>query len=279
MPSLKVNQMLYVFVVTILALLAGPVAAQTPDVSTILHKTKAALEPSRPSTSKMAIHVKTSNGEVATWGADQARGNQGGENWILVVLVSPPDVKGLAMLARQKPGQDAVAWDYIPMIRRVRELSPGQTYETFMGTEFTYSDLTFYDARGKYKLLGEEEHGGAKTYKIEGLPRNDYYDSKIVTWINTTNFLPVERDYYDKAARLWKVELFQDVKEIQGVPTVTQFMMEDKQANTSTVINVSQVQYDTKLPSDLFEPEKLATAADNLSWMPQGEAQAVAGNK
>ena len=271
--------MLYLLFVCIFALHAGPVAAQTPDVSTILQKTKSALEPSRSSTSKLAIHVKTSSGEVATWGADQARGTQGGENWILLVLVTPPDVKGLAMLAREKPGEDAVAWDYIPLIRRVRELSPGQTYEPFMGTEFTYADLTFYDIRGKYKVAGEEEHGGGKTYRIEGLPSNDYYDSKIVTWINTTTFLPVERDYYDKANRLWKVELFQNVKDVQGVPTVTQFMMEDKQANTSTSIDVSQVQYDTKLPSNLFEPEKLATVADNLLWMPENESQSVAGNR
>jgi hypothetical protein len=265
--------MLYLLIFSLFTLLSGQVAAQTPDAASIMAKAKAALEPSRPSTSRLAIHVKTSSGQVAKWDADQARGSQGGENWILLVLVAPPEAKGIAMLARQKPGNDAVAWDYIPVIRRVRELSPTQTFEPFLGTEFTYSDLTFYDVLGKYTFIGEEEHGGVKTYKVEGLPRNDYYDSKMVTWINSTNSLPVERDYYDKAGRLWKVELFQDVKDIQGVPTVTKLSMEDKQANTGTEINVSEVHYDTKLPPDLFEPEKLSSAADNLLWMPERGSQ------
>ena len=186
------------------------------------------------------------------WDADEARGSQHGENWVLLVVVGPPDAKGIAMLARQKPGQDAIAWSYLPLIRRVRELAPVETFEPFLGTEYTYSDLGFFDASGKYQLVGEEEHGGAKTYKVEGLPRNDYYDSKIVTWINQTNYLPVERDYYDKAGRLWKVGLFQDVKDVDGVATVTKFYMEDKQANTSTEIKLVSVQYDTKLAPDVF---------------------------
>jgi hypothetical protein len=231
-------------------------------------KAKAALEPARPSTRKLTIHINmgSASGRATQWNAVEARGMFHDANWLLIVMQSPPGAKGIASLTREKAGERTVTWDYLPVVGRVREIAPVGSFEAFVDTDFTYADLGLFDVRGKHKLLGEEDRAGVKAYKIVGISPDDAYDSKIVTWVAATNFLPVERDFYDKAGRLWKVEQYEDVKDVQNVPTVMKLKMEDKQAGTSSEIEFSDVHYDAKIPTELFDPQKPAVAADHSAW-------------
>lgn len=254
---------LYLLAIGILFLAVVPAAAQPPDVATVMAKAKAALEPERPSTRRLTIHINMGSNRATEWNAVEARGTFHYANWLLIVVQSPSDAKGIASLTREKAGEQSVAWNYLPVVGRVRELAPVAAFEPFFGTDFTYADLGFVNLRGKYKLLGEEVRAGVKAYKIAGIAPEDAYDSKIITWVAVTNFLPIERDFYDKAGRLWKVERYEEFKDIQNVPTVMKLKMEDKQAGTSSEIEFTDVRYDAKIPTELFDPQKLAVAADH----------------
>ncbi len=256
----------YVLAIGLLLLSVLPAAAQPPAAATIMAKAKAALEPARPSTRKLAIHINLGNGNATQWNGVEARGTFHDANWLLIVLQSPPGVKGIAFLTREKAGERTVTWNYVPVVGRVREVASVASFESFFGTDFTYADVGLFDVRGKHKLLGEEDRDGVKAYKIDGISPDDFYDSKIITWVAANNFLPVERDFYDKAGRLWKVERYEDVKDVQNAPTVMKFKMEDKQAGTSSEIEFSDVHYDVKVPTELFDPQKLPVAAENSAW-------------
>ena len=87
-----------------------------------------------------------------------------------------------------------------------------------------------------------------------------------MTWIAADSHLPVERDFYDPSNTLWKVETFEQVTDIDGVPTPLRLRMVDKHEGGSTEINVSEVRYDIDIPDSLFDRAHLREAAASPIW-------------
>jgi outer membrane lipoprotein-sorting protein len=232
-------------------------AAAPPDAQTIMERMKAALEPDRSSTRDIVMVTHT-NGERTQWTARQARKKLEDGKRMLTVLLAPPDVKGFALLIQERRNQDADRqWLYLPYLRRVREILPLGTFESFLGTDFTTADLGFVDLRHRtFSLLGEEKLGNAATYKVQEVLKDPRYYSRIVTWVATDSMLPLQREYYDVADRLWKLERYENAT-VQGVPTPVRISMEDKQTGNSTELRASNVRYDVQIPDQLFDPARL----------------------
>ena len=72
--------------------------------------------------------------------------------------------------------------------------------------------------------------------------------------------LPLERDYYDIAGRLWKTLLFKQVMLINDIPTPLVLEMRDVQQDTQTTFRLNHVRYDEDIPDALFDPTHLRTA-------------------
>jgi outer membrane lipoprotein-sorting protein len=135
-----------------------------------------------------------------------------------------------------------------------------------LGTDFTYADLGFVRLHPQYRLLGEEDHGSKKTYKIEeSVPKERAYYSRVITWVSKDSMLPIQRDYYDVAGTLWKTEVFEEEK-IDGVPTPIRIQMKDLPGKSSTELRVSDVRYNVEVPDALFDPMQLPTAASSPAW-------------
>jgi hypothetical protein len=247
----------------------SPAAAAPPNAQTLAQRMKAAMEPDRSSL-RTIVMVLHSGGETVEWTARQARKKLGDGKRMLTVLLEPVDVKGIALLIWERKDQEADAqWIYMPALRRVRKILPVGTFESFLGTDFTTSDLGFIDLRHrKFSLLGKDKIGNVETYKIQEVLKDPRYYSRIVTWIATDSMLPLRRDYYDVANRLWKTETFADVKAIDGVPTSLHIVMEDKQEGSSTELKISQVRYDAPIPDDLFDPLRLPVVVNHPVWAP-----------
>ena len=238
--------------------------AQSP-VMDIVTKMKAALEPARPNIRKIDVTF-TSEGETVTSVAREAYRQSADGKKLVMVFVEPPDIKGNAYLMSEPKGKPSALWMYMPFLRRIRELTPVDAYEHFLGTDFSYADLGFVRLNPNYRLVGEEDHGGKKTYKIEeSSTKERAYYSRVVTWVAKDSMLPVQRDYYDVAGQLWKTETF-EIETIDGTPTPIHIQMKDLENKSSTDLRISAVSYDVKLPDDLFDPLKLPAAADSPAW-------------
>jgi len=145
-------------------------------------------------------------------------------------------------------------------LKRTNKMSPLNTYDSFQGTDFTYSDMGFIDVRGSHKLLEEEEYGGVAAYKVETIPEEKFYYSKIITLIEKGTYLPLKREIYDVAGVIWKNQLFEDCTVINNIRTPLVIRMLDLQANTSTEYRVSEVCYGAGLPDEIFETRGLPNA-------------------
>lgn len=244
--------------------LTGVAAAQPPDVQSIVGRMKAALEPSQTSVRQVVLTISAHDEGNTSWTYVEARKKVGGQNRMLFALRSPADSRGIAgILMDGTQLKDQIAAVYIPMVRRVRQLSGVSKYEAFLSSDFTYSDLGFLDMRAKYTLQGTEKKNGQDAYKLDAIPPDQWYYSHVVTWVDPKTFLPIERNYFDPSGQLWKVETFDEVTDLQGHPTPLKITMTDKQSKDTSSMQISGVKFDVDLPDSLFDPMNLRAAPTN----------------
>jgi Outer membrane lipoprotein-sorting protein len=242
-------------------LLALPAWAESPKPEALIEKMRAVVWPAQPSARKLTITVTAQQGDSTRWVAGQARKRSAGGGRMLTVVLSPEGVRGTAWLL-QEGSPETVQWVWEPFIRRVRKLIPVEGHQAFLSSDFTYADLGMVDLHSSFKLLGEEQKNGVRAYKIEEVPRSNWYYSRIVDWVDASSSFPLERDFYDPSNTLWKVETFEQVTAVDGVPTVLKRRMEDRQAGGNTVIDTSEVRYGADVPDSLFDSSKLPQAID-----------------
>jgi outer membrane lipoprotein-sorting protein len=265
-------------VVTVVLVLAVTLTgAAPPDVMTVVKQMKEVLEPTGSRMQKVVISTTTPTGEKTQWVAGQARKQFADGKRTLLVMLEPADVRGNTLLISERQGQPDVMWWYATALRRVRALVPVEAYQRFLDTDFTYADLEFVPLQGTYSLLGEEEHAGVRAYKVEIVPQEPWYYSRIITWVAADSMLPLQRDFYDQAGRLWRSEFFEEITVIDGVPTPLQIRMQDVQQGTSTELKVSEVRTDVALPDEFFDPKQLPQVEDARLW--QGYGSQVAAGK
>ncbi len=251
-----------------LALTAGfagaVVAADPPDLPTLIGQMKAAVEPPKASIRQLNLSISGEAGGTTQWSVAQARKVVNGQGRILNVLLAPPSSRGIASLTTDGTPPETALW--VPNVRRVRTLVPRDGYDAFLSSDFTYFDMGFVRRQDRYTHLGSEQRSGRDAWKIEQVPVSPWYYAKIVSWIDKTNMLPIERNYYGPDGRLWKVETFDKVVTIDGQPTALQVTMRDVQTEGTSVITISNLKFGVDLPDALFQPAALATAAESPVW-------------
>ena len=253
-----------------LILVTTPAAATMPPAAKLTQKMKAALEPVRPSVRKMSIVISAQDGEATQWTVGQARKHFKDGNRTITVILEPADQRGTAYLMREPEGRsDLEQWVYIPAVRRVRRILPVESLQAFLGSDFTLADLGFVDLRATYRLLGTEDRGGSRAYKIQEVPlapHAKWYYSRVVTWIAVDSSLPIERDFYDPSNTLWKIERFEQISDVDGVATPFRVRMEDREAGGSTELTIKDVRYDVEVSDALFDPTRLREASQASLW-------------
>ena len=238
-----------------------PALAEVLDLEAIINNVEKAVHDGQAGSRRVSFTVKDGERITGEWIARAAHKKFNGENRSLMVIMKPENIKGTGHVFWKQDSKTISQWVYYPNTRRVRNLSRSTIYESFLGTDFTYADFGFQDPGGTYKLLGEENYAGAEAIKIENIPRETWYYSKIVSWISADTFLPIKHDYYDSTGSLWKTKLIENIVIVNNVPMPLRIRMIDVQQNRSTEIIISDVCADVEyLTKEDFDPEKLPTA-------------------
>lgn len=252
--------------VALVSLMSVPVAAQSPSASDIAKKTKAALEPSVPSTRMLTISVNQGSRRTAQWTGAQARAAEDGARYMVTAVLSPVQARGMAVLARQEGNQPEQLWTYVPTLGRTMKLSPASGFAPLFGSDFTFADVGFMELSNKYSYLGEVTLESTPTYKIQEVPSNNPYYSKIIAWVRKSDFLPVRRDFYNYTGALVQREDYGGIQKIDGIPTITHIKMTLESSGNSTEFAFSDIKYNMKPPASLFDPDQLQNLAKQPFW-------------
>ena len=191
------------------------------------------------SIAKMEMILINANGEQSVRYLDMKtlEGEEGDKS--ISTFLSPADVKGTKTLTHEHLDRDDDQWLYLPALKRVKRIASSNKSGSFMGSEFSYEDIGNQDYQ-KFTYSGEAQEvmlDGVACYKSDRVPNesNSGYTKETV-WVDRTNFLVQQIEYYDRKHELLKTAKFSDHKQIQGVWRVGRIEMKNHQNDKSTIL-------------------------------------------
>lgn len=179
----------------------------------------------------------------------------------LIDFKEPAVAKGIRFLMQQRKDGTMDQRIYLPSLKKVKRIASGSDEsESFMGTDFSYSDVAFMtrDAtEDSFTFLPEREVEGHSCYAIEGLPKDSNYTySKTVLFITKKDNLILKVEFY-KDDKLVKELQLSNYKKVQGINTPMQTKLSTIATGTSTIIELEKVNYGMSIPEKVFTTKYL----------------------
>jgi hypothetical protein len=165
----------------------------------------------------------------------------------------PSDVRGTAFLVWKYPDRDDDRWLYIPAIHLVSRIAAKDRHSSFVGSDFTYEEISGRDlSADTHNLLREETLGGKDCYVVESVPKEESAYVKKISWISKAAFLPLKEEYYDVQGELFKIFTADEVQDIQGIPTILRRTMKNVKNGHFTEVVFKDPSYDIGLSENVF---------------------------
>jgi len=183
----------------------------------------------------------------------------GGDKSIME-FVSPADVKGTKFLNYEHYDKDDDQWLYLPALKRVKRIASKNKSGAFMASEFAYEDLSNFSA-DKYTYSGDAEivtFNKREVYKTVSIPvsKNSGY-TKLVSYIDTKDFLVRKIEYFDRKKELFKRALFSNYKKISGVWRIGKIDMKNFDNDKQSILVWSHEKIKVGLSSKHFHKRVL----------------------
>lgn len=188
---------------------------------------------------------------------------QGDEKMIMWFL-APADIKGTSFLRIEHPDGSEDMWLYLPAFRKIRRIVSSARKENFMGSDFTYEDMSTRELEDyTYERLEDAQFKDYECYLVVSTPREglDTAYGKIRSWVWKEDFLPVKEEFYDRLGHLKKVKVLSDIEKIKKYWTPQKMAMEDVQKEHKTELVFKDIQVDSGIPEELFQTRYLRRKA------------------
>ena len=190
---------------------------------------------------------------------------EGGQQKYYTYFLEPSDVRRTSFMVWKEPEKDDSRWIYVPSVDLVRRISANDKGSSFVGSDFSYEDVSGrHWTDDDHTLVKEEELNGKMAYVIESVPRGKDAFAKKITWVSQEDMVPLREEYYDKKDRLVKVFEAMEVTEVDGYLTVTVRKMTDVKKNHYTIVDFSDIQYDVDVADELFTDRYLQAPPSQL---------------
>ena len=182
----------------------------------------------------------------------------------LIDFKEPAIAKGTRFLMQEKKDgsmDQRIFWPSLKKVRRIATESNGS--ESFMGTDFSYNDVSFMTRDAEHDdfvMLEGKTIDGKDCYVIEGKPKDAGYSyAKTILFISKHDNMILRVEFYSKENVLVKILELSNYKKIQDVLTPMQTKLSTVATNTSTIIELQKVDYGMKIPEKVFTTKYLET--------------------
>lgn len=171
---------------------------------------------------------------------------------------SPADVAGMTFMVYKYPNRDDDRWLFIPAINLVNRIAAQDSRSSFVGSDFTYEDVSGRDITADaHALLREEPFNDRKVYVVESKPIDPAEYTRKLSWIDQASFLPLKEEYYDVQESLYKIFTAEEIKDVQGFATIMKRTMSNVKTGHKTEVVFERIQYNVGLGDDLFSERYL----------------------
>jgi len=183
----------------------------------------------------------------------------GGRQNYYTYFRKPHDVSRLTFMVHKLPDAIDNRWLYVPAVDLVKRISANDKTSSFVGSDFTYEDVSGrHWLEDSHKLLREDKLGDHDVYVIESVP-NEKFDgfARKVSYIDKATSLPLKEEYFDKKDKLDRIFTIDKMEEVDGIMTPTVRKMEDVGKKQYTIVEFNGIDYDIGISEDIFSERYL----------------------
>lgn len=205
------------------------------------------------------LEVFNPNGKNSEKRWQYYRSGNYGESKALLRFVSPPEVKGVALLIINHPERSSDQWMWLPELQRDRRVAMQDRSTRFFGTDFSYEDLEERDVnQSDFRLLGEDTIDAQPCWKIESTPKKSKSSqySRIIMWIRKDIYFPVQYEMYVKGELARKLH-YRRIEKVNGVWSALEMELVDLRRKGRTVLKTDKLQYNVPLKDEMFTLQAL----------------------
>lgn len=179
---------------------------------------------------------------------------QKGKELRMVRFLEPADVRGVGFL---RLASDRL-YLYLPAFRRVRRIASSATNENFMGTDFTYEDISQSYYSDDYIPDTPVTQNGQYRLTLTPKPGADVHYSKLVLYADTATFVLRRVEYYSNGGKKKTKELtINGIERIDGYWIGKTMRMKSLADNHETVLELSDIHFDGDLSDGEFSERTL----------------------
>jgi hypothetical protein len=188
----------------------------------------------------------------------------------LLRFLYPPDVKGTGFLVIERSDGDDNMWLYLPSLRKSRRKLASDKKDSFLGTEFSYGDITGPKvSEYTYTLTGEQAVDGVACYVIASIPATeaigkDYGYSKRIDYIRKDTFTHQKALFYDPEGKLLKTLTCSGLYEADPANRkwfIQRREMVNHQTGRKTVLTMDKIQINLGIEDSTFSVRNLERGA------------------
>jgi len=189
--------------------------------------------------------------------------DKGEDTLRLMFFVEPADVEDTAFLTYDydQSDRDDDQWIYLPALRKTKRIASSDKSNSFMGSDFSYADMTTRDLDAyDFTLLKEVKVGEADTWLIQSVPRtkkviDEYGYTKSVLFVRKDNFMVVRGVHWVKQGNLLKYMDAKKLALIDGIWVATEIHMTTKKGKTTrhkTILKNENIKFNQDLKESFF---------------------------
>ena len=201
--------------------------------------------------------------QLSSYGRDVGKDEQR-----IVFFISPADVKDTGFLTYDYDDgdRDDDQWLYLPALRKTKRIASSDKSGSFMGSDFSYADMTDIDLdKYDFQLLGEGEVRGEKIWKIQRVPRTreeivKYGYTKSVLFVRQDNYVVVRAVHWVKKGDRLKYLDVKKLELIDGIWTPIEQTMTTKKGKKTlhkTILRFGDTKYNQDLEESIFSQRRL----------------------
>jgi len=174
----------------------------------------------------------------------------------LVRFSSPGDVKGMGVLIENKD----TMYVFLPGFQKVRRMGTHVQTQTFMGSDFSTSDMSQTVFSPSYEASVEKEDDKTVTLDMKAKPgvTTEFPNMKMV--VDKTMSAPLKMEYFDAGGKKLKTQLRDGYKkdESRDYYSPGRVVVIDHRRNDHTSeIHFTSFKLNSNLPDDLFSQRSL----------------------
>ena len=179
---------------------------------------------------------------------------EGGNQKYYTYFKKPSDVSRTTFMVYKTSEGNDQRWIYIPSIDLIKPISADDKNSSFVGSDFSYEDVSGrHWTEDNHTLKGEETLDGKAVYVIESVPKKAYKGfSRKVSYIDKKTMLPLKEEYYNKKDKLIKEFTADKIEVIDGIPTITVRTMKNIKKGGHTTVSFDKIIYNVGVKDDIF---------------------------